>query len=76
MLLPPNIEVLKITPFAWEMPVLWKLVERKAEDPSFLTNLRKVILVRHFRDQSMVRIPQSVKLTSKFSPKTKVLTLV
>jgi len=59
MLLPPNIEVLKITPFAWEMPVLWKLVERKAEDPSFLMKLRKVILVRHFRDQSSVRILQS-----------------
>lgn len=50
-LLPPNIEVLKVTPNAKELGTLCMLLIRKHLNKSFLPHLRRMILVFHFRDE-------------------------
>lgn len=49
-LLPPNLEILKITPYTTDFPTLWKIVEQKT---ILFPLLRKIILSIHYRDQVM-----------------------
>ncbi len=48
-LLPPNFEVLKMAPSAYELPVLWRIASAKATDTSYLPSLRKTILETNFQ---------------------------
>ncbi|KAN0116755.1 hypothetical protein V8E51_002732 [Hyaloscypha variabilis] len=49
-LLPPNVEVLKVTPLASDMPTLWRIVERKRD---IVPHLRKIILTLLYRNRAM-----------------------
>ena len=49
-LLPPNIEMLKVGPFAAAFPNLLNIIERKSE---LVPCLRKIILSVHYRDESL-----------------------
>ncbi|KAE9376331.1 hypothetical protein N431DRAFT_479629 [Stipitochalara longipes BDJ] len=49
-LLPPNLEVLKLTPSASDMPTLWNIVERRGD---IVPHLRKIILSLDYRNRIM-----------------------
>jgi hypothetical protein len=49
-LLPPNLEVLKITPAASDLPTLWSILDRKSE---IVPHLRKIVLTLHYRNRVM-----------------------
>lgn len=50
-LLPPNLEVLKITPNASEPELLWEILERKEIYKDYLPHLRRIIICHHFRNE-------------------------